>query len=371
MYKKILRLFLIVALLLATPLTGVLIEGDPVASFLEFPPKTKLVSHEGFSILFFVLIAGLAAVILIPFIARIIKSQKGFKASSKPVYKFPAWGWAGIVILIVGWVFAWTRFQFLEQLQIYSFTLPWIGYIISVNAFTYWRVGKSLITHSPKYLLLLFVFSAFFWWYYEYLNQFTHNWFYTDLGFLSDLDYFLYATLPFATVLPAVISTWLLLQTFPRLSLGLNNYAKASVIRKKKFWWLVLLLNLAGLSLVYILPQYLFPLLWLSPMLIIASVISISGGKTIFHAIENGRWKHLFLLAVAGLICGFFWELWNYYSYAKWEYSLPFAHRYLIFEMPVLGYLGYLPFGIQCGFIGLIINRLTNADLDYSLDGPK
>lgn len=79
-----------------------------------------------------------------------------------------------------------------------------------------------------------------------------------------------------------------------------------------------------------------------------------------------GYWKDIFLLALAALIFGFFWEMWNYYSFAKWEYSIPFVHRYLILEMPVLGYLGYLPFGIQCGLIGLIINRLTKTDLVYS-----
>jgi hypothetical protein len=37
---------------------------------------------------------------------------------------------------------------------------------------------------------------------------------------------------------------------------------------------------------------------------------------------------------------------------AKWEYTLPFVHRFRIFEMPVLGYAGYLPFGLECAVIG-------------------
>ncbi len=62
--------------------------------------------------------------------------------------------------------------------------------------------------------------------------------------------------------------------------------------------------------------------------------------------------------ALAALICGFFWEMWNYNSLAHWEYSLPFVHRFEVFEMPVLGYAGYLLFGLECVAVaGLLRNR--------------
>ncbi len=368
MIKKILLLILIAVLLLATPLIGVIIEGDPISSFLKFPPKTKYVSHEEFSLLFFLLISGIIIAILAPFILRIIKSQKLYKSREIHIKKFPAWGWGGIVLLVIAWILAWSRFEWFEEFQIYTFTPLWLAYVTIINGFTYMRVGKSLISHSPKYLILLFLFSAIFWWYYEYLNQFVNNWYYTEPNYLNDLEYFLQATLPFSSVLPAVISTWLFLKTFPRLSAGLEDFIKTGITQKKSFWWMILLVNVMILGLVYIWSQYLFLFIWVAPLLIIASVISIAGGKTIFNNIEKGNWKDIFLLATAALICGFFWEMWNYYSYAKWEYSIPFVHRYLIFEMPLIGYLGYLPFGIQCGLVGLIINKLTKADLDYSIE---
>jgi hypothetical protein len=52
--------------------------------------------------------------------------------------------------------------------------------------------------------------------------------------------------------------------------------------------------------------------------------------------------------ACAALICGFFWELWNFKSLAHWEYAVPFVQRFHVFEMPLLGYAGYLPFGLEC-----------------------
>jgi len=366
MRKQLILFLSSVILLLGTPLAGVILEGDSVASFLTFPPKTTPVTHEDFSILVFVLIAAFVIAILTPFAIRIFRSQQDDKNKHRDIKKFPAWGWIGIVLLIAGWIFAWSRFPWFEKFQLFTFTPLWLAYIIIINALMYMRAGKSLITHSPGYLVLLFLFSAVFWWYYEYLNQFVNNWYYTDLDHLSDLGYFLYATLPFSTVLPAVMSTWLFLRTFPRLSSGLSHFLKIRIVRTRTFWWVILFGNVLGLGLAYLWPEYLFPLIWIAPMLIIASVISIAGKRTILHSLEKGNWRDIFLLAIAAIICGFFWEMWNYFSYAKWEYSIPFVHRYLIFEMPVLGYLGYLPFGIQCGLIGMEINKLTQTDLDYS-----
>ena len=65
--------------------------------------------------------------------------------------------------------------------------------------------------------------------------------------------------------------------------------------------------------------------------------------------------------ALAALICGFFWEMWNQYSYPKWEYSIPYVQRFQIFEMPLLGYLGYLPFGLQCRVVADLIERLAGS----------
>ena len=47
------------------------------------------------------------------------------------------------------------------------------------------------------------------------------------------------------------------------------------------------------------------------------------------------------------LACGFFWELWNFYSYPKWTYHIPVVGHPRLFEMPLLGNLGYLPFGLE------------------------
>jgi hypothetical protein len=52
-----------------------------------------------------------------------------------------------------------------------------------------------------------------------------------------------------------------------------------------------------------------------------------------------------------GLLCGFLWEFWNYWALSKWVYHLPFLgslENYRYFEMPLMGLIGFLPFGIEC-----------------------
>ena len=52
-------------------------------------------------------------------------------------------------------------------------------------------------------------------------------------------------------------------------------------------------------------------------------------------------------LLLAGIIMGFFWEFWNYWAVPKWTYDVPFVGFFKIFEMPILGYLGYFPFAFE------------------------
>jgi hypothetical protein len=60
--------------------------------------------------------------------------------------------------------------------------------------------------------------------------------------------------------------------------------------------------------------------------------------------------------------------LWNFWSLAKWKYSIPFAHRFEIFEMPLLGYAGYLPFGLECAVVGRLLEGFIRTRLNYHMD---
>jgi hypothetical protein len=345
-------------MLIGLPLLGITIGGRDVLSYLEFPPLTRYVEHAPFNWWAFVIIGSVDLLMVIGM--GILSGKAIQKRRRKPNPKrvqatFPAWGWIGAAVMIVGWLMAWTRFAWFEPLQAHTFCMPWIGYILLANALSVQRSGHSLLTDVPKSFLLLWPSSALFWWFFEYLNRFVQNWYYVGVEKFSPLEYVIHASLAFATVLPAVVSTLHLLLTFRVLNAGFSSFASVTFMDDKPTAVLILFIAGSGLTLMGRYPDYLYPLVWGAPLLVITSFQTLWGKPTIFSNLKDGDWRLIFAGALAALICGFFWELWNYKSLARWEYAIPFVDRFHIFAMPVLGYGGYLPFGLECLLIGQMV----------------
>jgi hypothetical protein len=106
----------------------------------------------------------------------------------------------------------------------------------------------------------------------------------------------------------------------------------------------LLAVGFAMLALVLMWPTYCYPLVWGAVFLILEPVNLLLGRRTFFDSLKNGDWRPVAALSAGALVCGFFWEMWNFFSYPKWVYHTPGAEYLHIFEMPLLGYLGYLPF---------------------------
>lgn len=358
--KALLKLVLLTLLLLGLPLLGVKLSGGSVAPYLAFPPQARLMAQPPFSWNAFILLALLPFLTISLYVAWFKRPPVGTAGEfiQRTERNFPWWGVAGLVLLVVAWVLAWTRFPWFERWQPFTFSPLWAAYIIIVNALTFRRTGRCLLTKRPGYFLALFVSSALFWWYFEYLNRFVHNWYYVGVQSFGSLDYFLLATPPFATVLPAVLSTAEWIASHPFWGRPREGFLRLRVKKPRAVACAVLLLSALGLSGIGIWPGYLFPLLWLSPVIIILSLQALLGEETVFFAVKTGDWRPVLIPALAGLFCGFFWEMWNYYSLARWEYAVPFVHRFQIFEMPLLGYAGYLPFGLECAVVADQLDRL-------------
>jgi hypothetical protein len=347
---------IITVMLVGLPLLGIALKGEALGLYTEFPPITRYVLHAGFSLPVFCLLALLflaTALGLALALAAARKNTLPAKQSSSP--PFPWWGWAGLTIMLAGWVFAWNRFQWLKPTQHHTFLPLWIGYILTVNGLCIRRSGRSLLTDGPGRFLLLFPASAVFWWFFEYLNRFVQNWYYTGVEHFTPGAYILFATLSFSTVLPAVLSTTRLLLSFPVFLNGLQKLPPLRTDNPTYWARTVLLISALGLTFIGVLPDVLFPLLWVSPLLIIVSLQTLAGKKTIFSPLADGDWRTVIAPALAALACGFFWELWNVGSLARWEYAIPFVHCCKIFEMPLLGYMGYLPFGLACWVVGAAV----------------
>ncbi len=211
--------------------------------------------------------------------------------------------------------------------------------------------------NRTRFFLLLFPLSAGFWWFFEYLNRFVQNWYYLGVH-NSAWTYFGYATLSFSTVLPAVLGTrdWFINASW--MKKGFGEFVSVRCVHRRLLACFALMFSTVGLGGVGVWPDYLFPLLWVSPLLIIVSLQTLQGEKHILSHICCGDWRQVISSALAAIFCGWFWEMWNYYSLAKWEYRIPFVHKFQIFEMPLLGYAGYLPFGLACSAVGGILEKM-------------
>lgn len=281
---------------------------------------------------------------------------------SKTQNKFPIHGWVGIILIFVFWFLNWN----LGGLRTHLLFFPlWLGYALTVDALVYLRKGGSLLSRSTKRYISLFFISAPAWWLFELLNLRTQNWLYDGKQFFNDWEYAIYATFSFSTVIPSVFGTAELASTFKWIKD--INFGKR-IEPTSKFLILHLITGLIMLALVMIFPTIFFVLIWLSVFFILEPVNVWLGYNSIYDYLKNGNWKPVFSLWIGCLICGFFWEFWNYFSYPKWVYDIHFANFWHIFEMPALGYLGYIPFSLELFTIYHLIMGKRNSYLNFSND---
>jgi hypothetical protein len=247
-------------------------------------------------------------------------------------------GWAGLLWIAINWPANWL----LPGMRTaYLFFPLWLGYILVMDALVLTRTGTSQLTRSFKNFCLLFVVSAPAWWLFEILNWRTQNWEYLGSRVFSDFEYILLCTLNFSTVMPAVFETAEWVSSFQ----WTKRFASGSRIFptfKVTFGMLLLGLGMLGLTLAW--PKYCYPFLWGSLVLTLEPINVWLKRQHFLEYLKQGDWRPVVSLSLGALICGFFWELWNYYSYPKWVYHTPGTEFLHIFEMPLLGYLGYLPF---------------------------
>ncbi len=238
------------------------------------------------------------------------------------------------------WAIGWSH---IPVLSAYAFFPLWLGYISTVNAVSEAVFRDSLIRKMGWSFSLLFMISIPMWWFFEFLNIFVQNWHYL-FGPISQAHYVVQTSIDFSTVVPAVLSTAFLF----RLSAQRRGNDAVSRSRPVATIYLVLLVGcgIAGFLLVPYAPNATFPLIWIAPLLVIDPVNRALGFPSVLSHIQERRWLIPASLMSAALFAGFWWEMWNFYSFPKWYYTIPYVGFWKIFEMPLLGYVGYPFFGL-------------------------
>jgi hypothetical protein len=110
---------------------------------------------------------------------------------------------------------------------------------------------------------------------------------------------------------------------------------------------------------VWLLPQIAYGLIWVWLLLLVDPLNALRGRPSLFEQATRGDFRMAAALAVGTLVCGFFWEMWNYYAFPKWYYTVPHIQFWHVFEMPLLGYSGYIPFAWELyALYQLVVGRL-------------
>jgi hypothetical protein len=267
--------------------------------------------------------------------------------------RLPGQGWVGLALVVVFWPLDWLA---PGQRTLWAFFPLWLGFILTVDALVLLRKGTSLFVRSRWKFAGLFLASVFCWWLFEVLNYRAHNWQYLGAGGLSQWAYLTLSSLNFSIVIPAVFEASELASTFPFI----RKARPGLVIRANRLTtWAFFVGGWVMLALLLAWPVYFFPFLWLSLFFIQEPINVWLGNRALSDWTGKGDWRPVYSLWIGVLMTGFFWEMWNFFSWPKWIYSVPGVDFLHIFEMPLLGYGGYIPFALELfAFYHLVVGLL-------------
>ncbi len=273
-------------------------------------------------------------------------------------YDIPTWDRGAIGRVLIGlslvalfWTISWMR---VRPISDYYFFPLWLGFILAVDGMAAMRTGTSPIHRDGWRVLGLYAVSVPLWWLFEGFNERVDNWQYLGPARYTAIEYALLASLSFSTVVPAVLTTTEFVRSFridPLRRLPPIEAKRNLLIAIHVAGWIMIGMTLAR-------PDLFFPLVWISVVFVLDPVASWLGGRSLAWHIERHDWSPLFNIAAGTLICGWFWEMWNVYSLPKWSYSIPYAEHLHLFEMPILGYGGYIPFGYEVYLFSVVVRRV-------------
>ncbi|NLT67389.1 MAG: hypothetical protein GXX84_12370 [Acidobacteria bacterium] len=255
------------------------------------------------------------------------------------------YGWLGLSLLVVSGYFLSRR---IEPFTAWFYCFAWWSYILLADNLLLKLRGRSLLVSRRREFWGMLPISVFIWLLFEAYNFVINNWSYDAVPPQTWLRWPGYA-LAFSTVLPGIFITSDLVE----LVFGRSTRPAASEYEPIEeprpapsplFIVVGLLLTAAPL----VLPTYFFAAVWLGPIFFLDPLLEKFGIRSLSLSIHSGERTRVWSLMLGGFICGLIWEFWNFWAGAKWIYSVPFFDRPKIFEMPLLGFLGFPPFALEC-----------------------
>jgi hypothetical protein len=248
------------------------------------------------------------------------------------------YGLAGLLLVVLMELAALLK---IRGLNIWVTPVAWYGYILLLDWLIHRREGRSPLTGETREFILMFPLSIGLWCIFELHNLLFGNWEYVGLP-ENRLVALLGFAVSFATILPALYVTDRFLRSLNVFNVRINphSYGKGRL-------WMEITLGLFFIAVATLYPSiYTGPLIWPGYLLLFAPLNYLLGLPSLLRERERGDYSGTLTLLAAGYICGLVWEFLNYWAGAKWIYHVPYLESVRIFEMPVIGFLGFGPFAI-------------------------
>ncbi len=236
-----------------------------------------------------------------------------------------------------------------EPVPSFFFQCLWWPFILLVDGINR-RRGRSLI-RGRRFLWLCFA-SVVFWTLFEAINLRLGNWYYV-MSPAGRLTRWVAAAVAFATVLPGtlVVLAWVEGHGW----LGRVKVAPLGFSPAKERACLAL--GSACLVLPLLWPDLFFPLTWGSFAFLIEPWNRRHAESSFLRDLERGEAGPFCQALLTGLLCGLVWESGNFWARTRWIYTVPGFEDLKLFEMPLLGFLGFPPFAVEC----LVVVRCVEA----------
>jgi hypothetical protein len=259
----------------------------------------------------------------------------------------------------------------IEPFASWNTPICWTGFILFADAIVYRARGNSWIRSSPREFAALALASIPLWVVFEGYNLVIRNWMYVGLPENPFLRLFGYAW-SFATISPAMFEGAELIAIARAGTAGKAGRAgkaggqargstsspRASTARPEPVegrGWLSVAIGAAMLIAPFAAPREIAPYLAAPVFMGFIFLLDPINRRLGEETLTRDRAINLML---SGLLCGVLWEFWNYWSRAKWIYTVPIMQQWKVFEMPLPGYLGFAPFAVECFAMYIFVRAL-------------
>jgi hypothetical protein len=255
---------------------------------------------------------------------------------------FPVHGLLGIASLAAA---EWLMFRRVEPVATYFTPIAWSAYILIADAAVLALTGRSRLHDAPITLARMALLSIPLWLIFEAYNLRLHNWTYVGVpgGWIAAFAGYGWS---FATITPAIFETsdfaQALLPPLPGKPWKISPVAERVLVVTGAAFLVVPLAVPPRIG------AYLMGFIWLGFLLLLDPLNRRLGLPSFAGDLSEGFRRRLYGFLLSGWICGWLWEFWNNWAAAKWRYTFPMFARWRVFEMPAPGYLGFLPFALEC-----------------------